>query len=110
MGKQQHRDHAERRRGKGGFGKLVRLVTFALVVAAVTKELQKDPEDRTWHGELGFVPYEFRAPTLERVRERLWAPESERLIGPHVFGVGWSVNVGRVVELVRRRLQGEEVA
>ncbi|WP_205710809.1 DUF5808 domain-containing protein [Isoptericola sp. BMS4] len=100
----------ERRCRKGGGARLFRLVMFGLVVAAVTKELQKDPEDRTWHGTVGFVPYEFRAPTVERLRERLWDPEGEHLVGPHVFGVGWSVNVGRVVELVRRRLQSEEVA
>ncbi|GAA1723758.1 hypothetical protein GCM10009809_19470 [Isoptericola hypogeus] len=94
------------RHGKkpGGIRQLITLVTLALAAAAVVKELRKDPDDRTWNGTVGFVPYEFRIPTLERVRERLWDPDGERLIGPRVFGVGWTVNVGRVVALVRQRV------
>jgi hypothetical protein len=85
---------------------LFQLVMVALVVAAVTKELQKDKEDRTWHGTVaGFVPYEFRVPTAERFRERVWDPEGEHLLSPHVFGVGWTLNLGRVVELVKRRVE-----
>jgi len=81
---------------------LLKMVMFALVVAAVTKELQKDPEDREWHGTVaGFVPYEFRVPTVERFKERVWDPDGEHLLSPHVWGVGWTVNVGRVVSLVR---------
>ena len=36
--------------------KLIRLITLALAVAAVVKELRKPPEERTWNGVLGFVP------------------------------------------------------
>jgi hypothetical protein len=90
-------------RGRGGLRQLIRLVTFGLAVAAVVKELRQPPEDRTWHGEVaGLVPYDFRIPTLDRAKDRLWNPEGD-LIGPHVFGVGWSVNVGRLVALARGR-------
>jgi hypothetical protein len=83
--------------------KAVRLAGIALVAAAVVKELSKPPEERQWHGELaGFIPYEFRLPTFARVKQRWWNPEDERIFTPHVFGVGWSVNVGRLVELARR--------
>jgi hypothetical protein len=85
----------------------IRLAALALVAAAVLKELSKPPDEREWHGELaGFVPYELRPPTLGRVRERWWNPRDERILTPHVFGVGWSVNVGRIVELARRRGPG----
>lgn len=101
QGKQHGRQHGKKRGGPG----LFQLIVVGLVVAAVTKELQKDKEDRTWHGTVaGFVPYEFRVPTVERVRERVWDPEGEHLLSPHVFGVGWTVNVGRIVELVRRKV------
>lgn len=90
---------------KTGSPKPIRLITIGLVVAALVKELRKPPEERTWHGVVaGFVPYEFRVPTVARIRERVWDPESERIIGPHVFGVGWTVNVGRLVALVRGKV------
>lgn len=82
---------------------LVRLATIGLAVAAVVKELRMPAEERTWHGVVaGFVPYDYRMPTLDRIKERLWAPDSEHVFNPQVFGVGWTVNVGRVVELIRR--------
>jgi hypothetical protein len=81
----------------------IRIAGIALVAAAVVKELSKPPAERQWHGELaGFIPYELRPPTLTRFRERWWNPDDERILTPHVFGVGWSVNVGRLVELARR--------
>lgn len=86
---------------------LVRLVGIGLVVAAVAKELRTPPEERTWHGVVaGFIPYDFRWPTIARLRERVWAPEDEHLITPQVFGVGWTLNAGRVVSLIRQRPSG----
>ncbi|HEY6798841.1 MAG TPA: DUF5808 domain-containing protein [Kineosporiaceae bacterium] len=77
-------------------------VGVGLLSAAVVKELRTPAEVRTWHGDLaGLVPYDLRPPTLERVRERLWAPQNPHLIVPRVFGVGWTLNVGRAVSLVR---------
>ncbi len=87
------------------FAVAVRSVGIALVVAAVVKELRTPRPERRWHGELGgVVPYDFRIPTLERLRSAMWDPRS-RVLTPAVFGVGWSVNVGRLLRLWRRRLQ-----
>jgi hypothetical protein len=116
MGIHEHDDHAHGRgddhgRGHGGrragagLGGLVRLVLLGLLVTAVVRELRLPAEERTWHGTVaGVVPYDLRKPTVARFKERLWNPESERLIGPHVFGVGWSPNVGRIVALARQRV------
>jgi Family of unknown function (DUF5808) len=83
---------------------LLRLVSAGLVVAAVVKELRTPSEERTWHGVVaGFVPYDFRFPTVARLREQIWAPEDEHLLKAHPFGVGWTINLGRVVALVRQR-------
>ena len=96
---------SERDKGRGGIQNLVRVVTFGLAVAAVVKELRTPAEERNWNGIVaGFVPYDFRMPTVERFRERVWNPQSEKLISPHVFGVGWTLNVGRAVELIRQKV------
>jgi hypothetical protein len=80
-------------------------VAIGLSVAAVVKELRTPPAERDWNGVVaGFVPYDLRVPTIERFKERVWAPQSEKLINPRVFGVGWTVNVGRVVALVRQKV------
>ncbi len=42
------------------------------------------------------VPYDFRMPTLERIKERMWNPDDERIIVPRVFGVGWTLNLAQL--------------
>jgi len=69
-----------------------------LVAAAVGTELRKPPRKRTWHGRIaGVVPYDFRVPTVRRVRSRWWNPADRRLFTPRAFGVGWAVNLARLV-------------
>ena len=94
--------HRERRSGLT-LVKLIRLATVGLAVAAVVKERRTPAKDRQWHGSLGFVPYDLRMPTVARMKQRMWDPDNEHVINPRVFGVGWTVNLGRVVELVRHR-------
>ena len=85
--------------------KVIRLITLALAVAAVVKELRRPAEEREWHGQVaGFVPYDFRVPTMARFKQRMWDPEGAHVISPRVFGVGWTLNAGRIVELVRQRV------
>lgn len=91
-------EHARRR----ARARPLRVLAVAVTVAAVVRELRLPRDVRTWHGTVaGLVPYDFRMPTLERMRERLWSPQSRRLLMPTVFGVGWTLNLGRVVALVR---------
>jgi hypothetical protein len=86
------------------FQRSVKALGIGLVVAALAEELRKPRESRTWHGAIaGLVPYDFRPPTVARVRDRMWAPQHQRILVPQVFGVGWTVNLGRVVALVRGR-------
>ncbi len=75
-------------------GNLLKIAAALLVAGALYQELKKPPEERVWHGKVAnFVPYEFRPPTLERLRERLWNPEDPRIFTEHVFGVGWAINL-----------------
>jgi hypothetical protein len=45
------------------------------------------------------VPYDWRAPTWARVRERWWNPADRHLLTPKVFGWGYDLNP---YELARR--------
>ena len=93
-----------------GMRRLVRVAVVALVVAAVVTELRKPEDDRTWHGRVGgVVPYDFRPPTWEKIRNAYWNPNSDELFSDRVFGVGWAVNLHRakeLLEMVFDRLMG----
>jgi hypothetical protein len=81
------------------------VVGFALLAAAAATELRKPAGERTWHGRLGgFVPYDLRPPTLERLRAAWWNPDEPRILTDRVFGVGWAINLGRLARLARGRL------
>lgn len=92
------------------FRRLVRFVTFGLVAAAVATELAKPSSERTWHGKVGgVVPYDFRPPTWQRIRDAYWNPQSDHLFSDRVFGVGWAVNLYRAKTLMEEayaRLMG----
>ena len=72
-------------------------VVAGLTTAAIVTELRKPPEEREWHGTIGgFVPYDLRVPTFAKVRDRVWDLENPNLIVPHAFGIGWTINLGRL--------------
>ena len=78
---------------------MVRTATIALTVAAAVYAYRtKQPEGRILN-----VPYDFRMPTMDRVRSRVWNPDEPRVFTPTVFGVGWSLNLFQVV----RKLKGD---
>jgi len=81
-----------------------RFLFFAIAAtsaAAVIQELSQPQEQRTWHGTVFGIPYDFRVPTFERIKESMWNPEDERLFTPRPFGVGWSLNIARLLQMVR---------
>jgi hypothetical protein len=85
-----------------GLRKLIKWTAIALAVMAIVEQLRRPSEERTWEGTVvGFVPYDFRPPTIERARSRWWNPDEPRLFVPQVFGVGWTINLARLVGLVR---------
>ena len=73
---------------------LLRMSILAAVAGALYVELRKPPEQRTWNGKLlGVVPYDFRLPTLDGLRQAYWNPRSPKVFTPRPLGVGWAVNV-----------------
>jgi hypothetical protein len=84
-----------------GVRRLFRLVAFGLLTAAIATELAKPAPERTWHGRVfDVVPYDFRPPTLQRIRDAYWNPESDELFSDRVFGVGWAVNLYKAKTLM----------
>jgi Family of unknown function (DUF5808) len=76
--------------------RVVRVLWLTVAGAAIADAVRNDRR----HGEpLGFVPYDFRMPTVERARARTWNPGSARILTPTTFGVGWTINLGRVARL-----------
>ena len=74
--------------------RLARTAVWLAFFGAIYQELRKPDAERTWHGKVaGVVPYDFRLPTLERLRAAYWDPSSDVIFTDHVFGVGWAVNV-----------------
>jgi hypothetical protein len=81
-------------RRMGSVRDIWRLVLAIIGVVAVIQELRKPPEERTWHGKVAdFVPYDFRMPTVGRVRSTYWNPQGP-IVSGKVFGVGWAPNFG----------------
>lgn len=79
----------------------LKLITAIVAVIAIVKELRTPASERTWHGRVGgLVPYDFRIPTLQRVRDTFWNPDGP-IVSPQVFGVGWTVNLGALKSLIR---------
>ena len=77
---------------------LIRTAVVGAVLGALYTELRKPPAERTWNGKLlGAIPYDFRLPSIERIRQAYWNPKSPKLFTDRPFGVGWSVNIPTVL-------------
>lgn len=81
--------------------RLIRLAIVVVATLAVREQLSRPPEERTWFGRVGLVPYDFRLPTLERLRSAYWNPDDDRLFTHRVFGIGWAINIAQVARIAR---------
>jgi hypothetical protein len=63
-----------------------------LLSAAIRDQLRRPPEERTWHGTVFGIPYDFRFPTLDRLRDSFWNKNTSQLLLPQAFGIGWTIN------------------
>jgi hypothetical protein len=98
----------ERRTPTTSIRGLWRLVLAIIGVVAIIQELRKSPSERTWNGKVAdLVPYDFRIPTIERVRSTYWNPKGP-IISGKVFGVGWAPNFGALANLVGIRPGGNQ--
>jgi len=47
------------------------------------------------------LPYDWRRPTLERIKARVWNPDDARMLTPKAFGWGYDLNAHAVARRVR---------
>ncbi len=73
-----------------------------LTVAAVSEQLRRPRERRTWQGHIVGLPYDLRPPSPQRIAANWWKPDDDRLLLPRVFGVGWDVKLHQLYVLVKR--------
>ena len=66
---------------------------LVFVGAAIVDQLRRPPEDRTWYGKIVGIPYDFRFPTVERIRATFWNKNTPQIFVPQVFGIGWTINL-----------------
>jgi len=72
-------------------------VVFGIAIAtlfgiAIGEQLRRPPQERTWQGKVIGIPYDFRRPTLERLRAVFWNKDNDSLLAPKAFGMGWDIN------------------
>ncbi len=70
---------------------LITVVTGLLAAGRMSQRQGRQP-----YGRIAGVPYDFRPPSMDRLKESIWAPDDPHLLKPHSFGVGYSLNLGAV--------------
>jgi hypothetical protein len=89
---------------------IVGLLTLIYVVIAVTQQLQRPKEERTWYGKIAGIPYDFRIPTVERIRATYWNKDTSQIFLPQAFGIGWGINVYPIIHPQEaQELQSQEL-
>ena len=84
---------AKRKKQQSSLSNIVVISGIAILMGlAIREQLQLPSEERTWHGTLYDIPYDFRRPTIERLREAFWNKQTARVLVPQAFGMGWSIN------------------
>jgi hypothetical protein len=73
------------------------ILLLFFVGAAIVQQLQRPPEERTWYGKIAGIPYDFRLPTVERIRDTFWNKNTSKIFLPQAFGIGWSINLYPII-------------
>ena len=76
---------------------ILSILFLVYVAIAITQQLQRPPEERTWYGKIAGIPYDFRIPTVERIRATFWNKDTSQILLPQVFGIGWSINLYPII-------------
>jgi hypothetical protein len=71
---------------------IIGIISTALLTSAMIEQLRRPKETRTWYGNILGIPYDFRRPTLEKLRKTFWNEKTSQILVPQAFGMGWSIN------------------
>ena len=52
------------------------------------------------------LPYDWRRPTAQRLRQGIWDPDNPRVFVPKVYGWGYGINLAAVLSRSHRRRRG----
>ena len=47
------------------------------------------------------VPYDWRRPTVARLKSRWWNADDRRIFTPKTYGAGWDINLREVARRLR---------
>jgi hypothetical protein len=83
-------------------------IVTGLTIAAISKELEQPPEQRTWKGTVAGVPYNFRLNQWGDIAREYWNPESDQIVTPHALGMGWGVNFAAVSQRVQQLIESRD--
>ena len=83
------------------FIRLIEAAAITVTLAALCQEMEKPREQRHWYGKLGFIPYDFRLPTISRLKESFWNASDSRIITSEPFGIGWAINFFALLDKMR---------
>ena len=78
-------------------GRTIGVLSAMIAAVGLSQQLRQPRAERTWHGHVAGIPYDFRVPTPSRARDTLWQPSNSSLLVPTLFGVGWTLNLYRLV-------------
>jgi hypothetical protein len=88
---------SKKNKGAGPLDFVVGAIVVSLLGSAVAQQLSLPADERTWHGQIAGIPYDFRVPTVEKLRNTFWNKDTARILVPHAFGMGWSINFYPIV-------------
>jgi hypothetical protein len=83
-------------------------VVTGLTAAAISQELSKDPDERTWKGTVAGVPYNFRFEEWGQIANEYWNPQSNDILAPHAIGLGWGINFAALARRAQALIQAQQ--
>lgn len=88
---------SKKNRGVRPLNVIMGTIGATLVGSALVQQLNRPADERTWHGKVAGIPYDFRAPTVEKLRDTFWNKDTSHVLVPHAFGMGWTINFYPIV-------------
>lgn len=66
------------------------------------------PDESGKTGKFLGIPYDWRPPTWQRVKQRWWNPNDRRLVTPKTFGWGFDLNLYELAARLRLKKRSND--